>query len=119
MNTERDKSLAQQVVARFIGDGQSVPPGVLPLTLRDAIADALATTRREAEEATLSRLKDRVTIRSGNSELNEAYFQVRFLGRTIWSGGGPRESASIDAEDAAAKFCKALESAARKVEEGK
>lgn len=32
---------AQQLIEKFIREGQGVPPGCLPLTLRDAIADLL------------------------------------------------------------------------------
>src|SRR5688500_15242458 len=70
MSIERDKAMAQEVVAQFIGDGQGVPPGVLPLTLRDAIATALATARAEGERAAWEKAIETVGPSAYDSTMN-------------------------------------------------
>ena len=65
-----------------------------------------------------ARLMDLVTIHDGNTEVNEVYLEVLFLGYTIWSGGGRAKETQMAAEEERQKFIAKLDAAMQVTEIG-
>lgn len=63
-------------------------------------------------EVAVERLCAAVVISEGNTEINEVYLWVRFLGHVIWSCGGQRKDVAPAAERAAESFRARLRKAA-------
>lgn len=49
--SDEHRQKAQEIIAQFIDNGQSIPPGALPVALRDAIATALANERESTRNS--------------------------------------------------------------------
>lgn len=83
-----------------------------------SLDDLLTTVRKEERAAATRRLQSRVVVEEGNTEVNEAYFEVKFLGEVIWQHGGPRTETEAKAARAADRFKAMIQAAANENKEG-
>lgn len=94
MPSEEAIAAARKICQVFGMFSERVPEAAL------IIDEALANVWDKAIEAVHAQVK----VEEGNTEINDAYFEVRYLGRKVWACGGRMPNIKREAQSFASQY---------------